>query len=105
MKIIPKTLLCLSIAASAYGQSGPASSLNNISYVDPTSTTDLVDQVNTLFANCSNACEVHIPAGNYGPGFTTPVGTDPLHPTILLSKNTQRLVGDGQRITNITDTN
>ncbi len=105
MKIIPKTLLCLSIAASAYGQSGPASSLNNIRYVDPTSTTDLVDQVNTLFANCSNACEVHIPAGNYGPGFTTPVGTDALHPTILLTHNTQRLVGDGQRITNITDTN
>jgi hypothetical protein len=81
------------------------SALNNVRYADPTSAIDLVDQVNTLFAHCSNACEVHIPAGNYGPGFTTPVGTDILHPTILLSHNTQRLVGDGQGITNITDTN
>jgi hypothetical protein len=83
----------------------PPNALNNVRYVDPTSTVDLVDQVNTLFAHCSNTCEVHIPAGNYGPGFTTPVGTDVLHPTILLNHNTQRLVGDGQGITNITDTN
>lgn len=132
MKNIIKILLCLSMTASAYGQSGTASTppgavsptpstnqkviqaqgtstqvsaLNNVRYADPTSTTDLVDQVNTLFADCSYACEVHIPAGNYGPGFTTPVGTDPLHPTILLNHYAQRLVGDGQRITNITDTN
>ncbi len=132
MKNILSALLYLCMTASGYGQSAtastPASSVNptrsgnqkvvqtpgaaplvnalsNIRYVDPTSTTDLVDQVNALFANCSDTCEVHIPAGNYGPGFTTPVGTDALHPTILLSKNTQRLVGDGQRITNITDAN
>jgi hypothetical protein len=134
MKNILRALLYLYLCmtASAYGQSATASTSaagtnttrsgnqkvvqppriaplvnasTNIRYVDPTSTTDLVDQVNTLFANCSDICEVHIPAGNYGPGFTTPVGTDGLHPTILLSKSTQRLVGDGQRITNIVDTN
>jgi hypothetical protein len=132
MKNIPCALLYLCVTASAYGQSAtastpanavntapsanqkriqaqgavsPVNALTNIRYADPTSTIDLIDQVNTLFADCSDACEVHIPAGNYGPGFTTPVGTDALHPTILLSKSTQRLVGDGQRITNITDTN
>jgi hypothetical protein len=132
MKNILSALLSICMTASAYGQSAttstsaggvnPTPSANrkvaqspetaprvhaatNIRYVDPTSTVDLVDQVNTLFDDCSGTCEVHIPAGNYGPGFTTPVGTDALHPTILLSKNTQRLVGDGQRITNITDTN
>lgn len=131
MKNILSALLYLCMTASAYGQSaaastpvggvptpsanrrvvqGPATAprvraSTDVRYVDPTSTTDLVDQVNTLFDNCSGTCEVHIPAGNYGPGFTTPVGTDALHPTILLNKNTQRLVGDGQRITNITDTN
>lgn len=93
------------ISQAAPGTSSLGNAPNNVRYVDPTSTTDLVDQVNALFAGCSNACEVHIPAGNYGPGFTTPVGTDALHPTILLSHNTQRLVGDGQRMTNITDTN
>ena len=92
-------------APQTSGTTPPISSLNKVMYVDPTSTVDLVDQVNTLFAHCLNACEVHIPAGNYGPGFTTPVGTDVLHPTILLSHNTQRLVGDGQGITNIIDTN
>ncbi|WP_433974449.1 hypothetical protein [Tunturiibacter lichenicola] len=123
MKNILSALLYLYMAATAYGQSVTASPPSkqkvvrttrtaplvnaspNIRYVDPTSTTDLVDQVNTLFANCSHTCEVHIPGGNYGPGFTTPVGTDALHPTIILSKSTQRLVGDGQRITNIIDTN
>jgi hypothetical protein len=29
----------------------------------------------------------------------------PLHPTILLNHYAQRLVGDGQRIINVTDTN
>lgn len=72
--------------------SQPVSQLNGVLYVNPSSATDLVTQVNTLFTGCSFACEVHIPAGNY----TVTSGT------ILINHATQSLTGDGKDKVRIT---
>jgi len=77
-------------------------SQNNVRYVDPTSTVDLITQINTLFTQCSLVCKVVIPAGNYGAGFTTPVGTDGTNPTVLIHSATQTLEGDGKDKVRIT---
>ena len=63
-----------------------AQEINGVRYVDPSSKTDVVTQINDLFAACSNHCEVHLPAGVYRSTSTAP---------ILMQSAGQSLVGDG----------
>ena len=68
-------------------------SLNGVAYVNPTSSVDIVTQINTLASTCSSTCIIHVPAGTY----TTTATTTP----ITLQPG-QSLIGDGQSNTTIT---
>jgi hypothetical protein len=63
-----------------------AREINSVLYVDRDSHTDIVTQINALFAACSNHCEVHIPAGAYKSDSPVP---------IKMQSAAQSLVGDG----------
>ena len=61
-------------------------------YVNPASTTDLITQINSLWASCNHACTVNVPAGNY----VVTTGT------ALMQYAAESLVMDGRGLVHIT---
>jgi hypothetical protein len=92
--VLTPPVLC--VPANSAAQASIPSSVRNpqhgVRHVDPSSSVDLITQVNTLFADCAYACSVHIPAGNY----MVAGGT------ILLHHASQSLTGDGKDKVRIT---
>ena len=59
--------------------------------VDPSSSVDIVAQINALTARCGASCVIHVPAGNYKTASSVPIT---LHAG-------QSLVGEGEQLTSI----
>jgi hypothetical protein len=98
--LLAAILLCHNVAPAQTAAARPldtirASEINTIRYIDPSSKTDIVSQINDLFAACSSHCEVHIPTGVYKSSSSSP---------ILMQSAAQSLVGDGSGSVSITFT-
>ena len=84
-------LLTVTICGGALGQS--ANPVGNTYFaVNPSSSVDIVAQINALTSSCGANCVIHIPAGKYVTQSSVPIT---LHAG-------QSLIGDGEHLTSIT---